>query len=145
MRKVLSLILTLFLILTGITFPASAEAAARVDELKNSQAIQEMVRQYAPDPEKWWAWFEDQPLEGTEETGVGRLYVLEWIEIFASLSEEERMDFNYNPLLFAITGPEDSISPAKLELSRQDETDAITAKIGGSVAQVKMLIAQLMR
>ena len=136
MKKALSLMLALILTVCSINLQAYTETsdsdvAARVDD----PVIHERVEKYAPDPEKWWAWFEERPLEGSVETGVGKIYVLEWIKAFASFPEEQRLSVSYNPLLFAVTGPEDS--------SKSKDMNMITAKICGAIPYVKRLIATL--
>lgn len=140
MKKALSLMLALILTVCSINLQAYTETsdsdvAARVEQLRNDPVIHEMVEKYAPDPEKWWAWFEERPLEGSVETGVGKIYVLEWIKAFASFPEEQRLSVSYNPLLFAVTGPEDS--------SKSKDMNMITAKICGAIPYVKRLIATL--
>ena len=77
MKKALSLMLALILTVCSISLQAYAETsdsdvAARVEQLRNDPVIQEMVEKYAPDPEKWWAWFEERPLRVRSRQGLAK-------------------------------------------------------------------------
>lgn len=161
MKKALSLMLALILTVCSINLQAYAETsdsdvAARVEQLRNDPVIQEMVEKYALDPEKWWDWYNDLPLD--DEDVVSKIYVLEWIEYFALMPEDERLYVNYNPLLFAGTEQDDShtsideydtssygvvLPPDGGGFFQQEVTNMLTTKIYGMIQYVKKLIAML--
>lgn len=163
MKKALSSMLALLLVICSISCYAYAETsdldvAARVEELRNDPVIQEMVERYAPDPKEWWDWYEKLPLEAS--TGVSKFYILDWLEYFASMSEEDRLFVNYNPLYFAVTEPDAASEfmddyatssyavvdpPAGGGCLPTGGYGMIMTKICGTILYVKKLIATLMR
>lgn len=80
-----------------IVFVASPETEAYVEEMRNNPDIQKTVEEDALDPDVWWQWFEQLPMD--HGMYMSKRTVLEWLENYMTISKEERGRLSYN-LLF---------------------------------------------
>lgn len=71
----------------------------QIEKLENDPEIHELVDYYAPDPQRWWAWYESLPDE--HEELVSKIYALKWVKGFSGHLGEP-INLNYNIFLFAV-------------------------------------------
>lgn len=95
---VVSIVLCCFSCFASADAPDS-DVVSRINELEKDPVIHDMVDQYAPNPERWWDWYNNLPIR--DEEFLDKLDVLLWIKSFGNMSEENRQYVNYNPLYFA--------------------------------------------
>ncbi len=77
-----------------LTFAVSPATAAYVEQKRQDPAIRETVEEDALDAEIWWQWFDILPVD--HETHLSQRAVLEWVENYMTIPEEDRAFLSYN-------------------------------------------------
>ena len=95
-----------------LTFAASPAIAAYVEQKRQDPAIRETVEEDALDAEIWWQWFDILPVD--HETHLSQRAVLEWVENYMTIPEEDRAFLSYHLMRISQETLDDYTNPDHL-------------------------------